>query len=306
MAVVQISLFLLGIAVLGGLTFRRAFLGRDDAANVARWEQLGGGITEGISGLALVEHTPRETVLLAVHDNKNPGEKRFSLIRWNAPRTIKWEALSWKGEALPTDLEAVCRFPGEDQSYVALTSKGLLYRLVLDQAQATVTTTTPKSLPNAGEKTEFEGFDMQRIKEQTVACWAERGDKTTPGEIFCSVVDPADLKFSPPQMIKIQAPGPEGDVRHVSDLRILSDGILLATSASDPGNDGPFAGAVYIAARVQLVAGSPQLTLTEKAIQLFNTSRHKIEALELLPGTGGGMVVGSDDENFGGAVFFIP
>jgi hypothetical protein len=34
--------------------------------------------------------------------------------------------------------------------------------------------------------------------------------------------------------------------------------------------------------------------------------KHKVEALELLPGARGGLIFGSDDENHGGAILYEP
>jgi hypothetical protein len=299
----QIALLLLCLAASAALLLRhRANTGDGDETRPS-WHQLGVGITEGISGLAVVEHSARETILLAVHDNKEPGQKRLSLVVRDALGRVSTRQVSWKGEPLAVDLEAICRVPG-DQSFVALTSRGALFRLQVNVAAGEATfASEPAGVPNAAEERQFEALDMQLVNGLPIVCWAERGDNATPATIFCSSVDTATLTFAEPQALEVKAPWPTEHTRHISDLRILPSGTVLAASASDPGNARPFTGAIYAAASVAL--GPDRLTLlaADPPTRLFTTSR-KIEALELLPGAAGGMVLGSDDENLGAAVLF--
>lgn len=300
---VQIALLLLCFAASAALLIRERTSRADDDEARPAWHQLGVGITEGISGLAVVEHSARETILLAVHDNKEPGQKRLSLVVRNASGDINTREVSWMGEPLAIDLEAICRVPG-DESFAALTSRGALYRLHLNVASSEATFAAPAAgVPNAAEERQFEALDIQVVNGQTIACWAERGDNAAPGIIFCSTVDPATMIFAEPQALQVKAPWPTEQTRHISDLRILPNGTVLVASASDPGNAGPFAGAIYAAASVTPAADRPTLLAAEPATRLFTTSR-KIEALELLPGAAGGMVLGSDDEDLGAAVLF--
>jgi hypothetical protein len=145
---------------------------------------------------------------------------------------------------------------------------------------------------------------VQHVGSGTFACWAERGDKDVAGVIFCSTLDTATLTFGEPTPLEVRAPWPTAHTRHVADLRLLNDGTIIAASASDPGDDGPFAGAVYIAGSLQTAGDSIQLSPSLTPSRLFTTTTHKIEALELVPGADGGMLLGSDDENRGAAVFF--
>lgn len=302
LATIQIALLLLCFAASAALLVRESARDTDSDEARRRWHQLGAGIIEGISGLAVVAHTAGETILLAVHDNKEPGQKRLSLIV-RGPSDISMRPVSWKGEPLAIDLEAICRVPG-DQSFVALTSRGALYRLHLNVASGEATFAAPPAgVPNAAEERQFEGFDIQVVNGQTIACWADRGDNAAPGVIFCASVDTTSMTFAEPQTLAVKAPWPTEHTRHISDLRILPSGTVLVASASDPGNAGPFAGAIYAAATVTAGAHGSSLLAAEPATRLFTTSR-KIEALEVLPGATGGMVLGSDDENLGGAVLF--
>ena len=122
--------------------------------------------------------------------------------------------------------------------------------------------------------------------------------------IFCSTIEPATLTFGEAHPLEVRAPWPTEHTRHISDLRLLSDATILAASAADPGDDGPFSGAVYIARTLQPAADRVELITAQPATRLFTTTAHKIEAIELVPGADGGLLIGSDDENLGAAVLF--
>jgi hypothetical protein len=40
-------------------------------------------------------------------------------------------------------------------------------------------------------------------------------------------------------------------------------------------------------------------------VPLYRSQYHKIESIELVPGAEGGVIVGTDDENFGSYVYFL-
>ncbi|CAA9266089.1 MAG: hypothetical protein AVDCRST_MAG42-3197 [uncultured Chthoniobacterales bacterium] len=269
------------------------------------WKLVGESITEGISGLAWTGNAGGGAGFLAVHDNKQPGQRRLSHIQRDARGQIEVRPLTWKSEPLPVDLEAICRIPGHTSAFLALTSKGALYRFTFDVSTSEITAdSAPLGVPNAAEERQFESFDVQHVGAATVACWAERGDKDAAGVIFCSAVDLATLTFGEPQPLEVRAPWPTAHTRHVSDLRLLTNGTIIAASASDPGDDGPFAGAVYVAGSLHTAGDSLQLVPALTPSRLFTTTTRKIEALELVPGADGGMLLGSDDENRGAAVLF--
>ena len=268
------------------------------------WHLLGSGLAEGISGLAALPAGEGETAFIAVHDNKAAGEKRLSEIKRTADGRIATRTLTWKAEPLPIDLEAICRLPGEGSTFLALTSRGALYRFSWREGEPDLQIeTTPLGVPNSAEERQFESLDVQQVGGQTFACWAERGSTEAPGVIFCSTLDVATLTFGEVQSLEVRATWPESHTRHIADLRLLSDGTLLAASASDPGNDGPFSSAVYIAGSLRPAPDRPELIAAQPITRLFTTTTHKIEAIELVPGAHGGLAIGSDDENAGGAIF---
>ena len=302
---VQIILLLVALAMLAWMFARDHSDAQPGTEVRPEWKLLNHGITEGVSGLAWVSAAGSNVSLLAVHDNKQAGEKRLSLIERTADGGVKARALAWTAEPLPIDLEAICRVPGKPSAFLGLTSRGALYRFTFDATKGELGFDgTPLGVPNAAEDRQFESLDVQQIGGQTFACWAERGDGAAPGVIFCSTFDTATSTFGEPVSAEVRADWPQADTRHLADLRLLNDGTIVAASASDPGNAGPFSGAVFVAGTLQVGADRPQIIAAQGSPRLFTTTTHKIEALELVPGPGGGLVLGSDDENLGAAVLF--
>jgi hypothetical protein len=298
-------LLLATVALLAWTLVRQPTLGRANGEVAPVWHRLASGTTESIGGLASLPAGPGETAFIAVHDNKAPGEKRLSEIKRTADGRIVTRTLTWKAEPLPIDLEAICRLPGDGSTFLALTSRGALYRFSWREGEPDLTIeTTPIGVPNSAEERQFEGIDVQQVGGQTFACWAERGSMDAPGVLFCSTFDVTTLTFGEVQALEIRVPWPESHTRHISDLRLLTDGTILAASASDPGNDGPFSGAVYIAGTLRPAPARPELIPAEPITRLFTSRTHKIEAIELVPGPRGGLAIGSDDENAGGAILF--
>jgi hypothetical protein len=98
-------------------------------------------------------------------------------------------------------------------------------------------------------------------------------------------------------------PYPIQDVRHISDVKVDASGVVFVTSASDPGDDGPFSSAFYLAGVLRISAsGSPVYTPPLSLVRLFHFDYRKVEAFEFVPGPTGGMVFGTDDENLGASL----
>jgi len=86
-------------------------------------------------------------------------------------------------------------------------------------------------------------------------------------------------------------------VRHISDVEITGDNRVLVTSASDPGDNGPFDSAVYVAGKL---GTNGAITLATN--ELTRYPGHKIEALTCLSSSCDRILYGTDDEAAGGAV----
>ncbi|WP_327672318.1 MULTISPECIES: hypothetical protein [unclassified Streptomyces] len=287
----------------------RAGAPADSAPRTGGWQQVGDDATSGVSGLALSGKAAADGAVdaLVVHDNKKPGQSRISHVTFHpsAPKDTKVTPLAWDGME-PKDLEAIEAVPGTDGEFMALASRGLVYRLHVDGDTARVLDLTP--LPAIPEGADFEGFALGTAHGKTVAVWADRGAGTDrPATVFAapfSLNEYGEAEFGNVRKAEFRAAYPKGDVRHVSDISIAKSGRIMVSSASDAGDDGPFASAVSEAGRVSLNASGSAATLRigapRSAPDRFDG--RKIEAVECLPGADGRALLGTDDENLGGFV----
>ena len=90
---------------------------------------------------------------------------------------------------------------------------------------------------------------------------------------------------------------------HISDLKVDPTGVLFISSAKDPGNDGSFESAVYIADVFNSDRNQIRFRQNSELVPLYRFDEHKIEAIELVPGQTGGVIFGTDDENRGSSIY---
>ncbi|WP_306323943.1 MULTISPECIES: hypothetical protein [unclassified Streptomyces] len=278
------------------------------------WQQVGDDAKSGVSGLALTDtgagSADGSVEALVVHDNKKPGEQRLSRVTFHpaAPKDTKVAPVAWDGMA-PKDLEAIEAVPGRPGEFMALASRGLIYRLHVDGDTAKVLDLAP--LPAIPEGADFEGFALGTSHGRTVAVWADRGaGADRPATVFAapfSFNEYGEAEFGNVREAEFRAAYPKGDVRHVSDISVTKSGRVMVSSAADSGDDGPFASAVSEAGRVALNASGTKATLrigTPPRTATKKFDGRKIEGVECLPGTGtdGPALLGTDDENLGGYV----
>jgi len=154
----------------------------------------------------------------------------------------------------------------------------------------------------AANAPQIEGLDIQRLAGKLVTVWAGRGDGPVAAALCVGIYDVRTERPSLTDRVEFRAPWPDQPtVRHISDLRVDALGIIYVTSSMDPGNDGPYDSALYIAGRVSMSSGSPKIQLNPTPIRLRTDREHKVEALEFVPGTTG-LILAADNENAGGAV----
>ncbi|MEV6358616.1 hypothetical protein [Streptomyces hydrogenans] len=275
----------------------------------------------GISGITVTRRAGGGFEALVVHDSKKPGEPRISRYAHRpgeAPRAVP---LDWRGAGEPIDLEAIDRVPGRPGEYIALASEGIGYRVRVtgntgeaggigeagDTGGTGVEVLDLFPLPAISEGDNFEGFALAPTAQAgvMVAVWADRGQDDRPATLYAARMvlnQYGEPRFGPVRTAEFRAPYPARDVRHVSDLTITASGELLVSSASDPGDEGPFDSAVHAAGRVGLDdAGAVRLTLAEAPRTRATFEGHKVEALACVPGTRRA-AVGTDDEANGGAL----
>ncbi|MFB7634242.1 hypothetical protein ACFC0M_25300 [Streptomyces sp. NPDC056149] len=263
------------------------------------WQRVGDGMTAGISGLAVEDRHGAAVDLVGVRDNKEPGQNRLVAIGLRPGAAPRVRPLDWVGP-LPVDLEAIDAVPGRPHEFLALASGGTAYRVVRNGDTARVLGTF--RLPDVSPDANYEGFALSVLRGRTVAVWADRGQDDRPASLFAAAWNPADNSLGAPVSARFRVPYPAAHVRHASDVKAAADGRLTVSSAADPGNDGPFASALYDAGRVTVSrTGRIGLTVSDAPHRLVTVSGHKVEGLACLPGSRAG-ILGSDDENDGGSV----
>ncbi|HEY8560267.1 MAG TPA: hypothetical protein VIL74_07810 [Pyrinomonadaceae bacterium] len=269
------------------------------------WLVVGKNRQTNISGMALVEQAAGRTSFIIVHDNKKKKQSRAAIVTLNGGKQPQFTALEWRGGEFPVDLEAVTKIPGAANGFMAITSAGRVYRLELETASRSLKVVKSFDVPSIPPDGNFEGFSLQRVGGGYLAVWAERGEDAKPATLFWGNFDLSANAFRNVGSIQIKVPYPETNVRHISDVKVDAAGKVFISSAADPGNDGPFTSAVYLAGAFDLtklpaISFKPESTVS----QLFAVENRKIEAFELLPEAVGGMVYGTDDENLGSAIYF--
>lgn len=271
------------------------------------WQRVGGDVRSGVSGLA---HEGGSGVgvaagvrVLAVHDNKRTGQQRLSRITYRGG-SADVSAITWDGPE-PIDLEAVEAIPGTPGEYVALTSRGIVYRLKVSGSTATVLDYSP--LPAIGEGDDFESFALVAQNGGLAALWADRGaGPDRPAALYAAPLTFAS--WGQPQFgavtrraYRTAYPTDRG-TRHISDISVTDSGRIIASSAVDAGDDGPFDSAVSDAGRVTVSPeGRVRVALAASPTVLATFPGYKIEGVECLPGSAEA-VLGTDDENNGGYV----
>ncbi|WP_412075198.1 hypothetical protein ACLF6K_04120 [Streptomyces xanthophaeus] len=267
------------------------------------WQKVGGDARSGVSGLAYEGRTGDGAGVhaLVVHDNKRTGQQRLSRItHWEGSDGVS--PITWDGPE-PVDLEAIEAIPGMPGEYLALTGRGIVYRLQVTGSTAKVVDYTP--LPAIGEGDDFESFAIVAQNGNLAALWADRGaGADRPATLYAAPLTFASWGqplFGSVTRRAYRAPYPAADgTRHVSDISVTDSGRIIVSSAADAGDDGPFDSAVTDAGRVNVsAAGRVRVTLAASPSLLGTFPQYKIEAVECLPGSAE-TVLGTDDENLGG------
>ena len=271
------------------------------------------GLLPDLSGLAWVEG---ET-FLAVHDAKVPDESglpRVSLVELpHDGEPLRWTplAVDWTDGAPSHDLESIARLPGTD-TYLLVESgnHGSPYQrvFVADLAGETLSVREVAAWPVPVY--DVEGTAVARVGGDLYFLFAERADSEPGTEIAWAKLTLDPLGLGEVRRVPFRSLGPRGPgVRHVSALEVDERGRVYAASAYDPDHDGgPFRSAVWcLGALRRDGGGDATLVLTEAPEHLATLGAVKVESLALYPSTGGAaLVVGTDDEDYGGVVRPLP
>ncbi|MFJ3922151.1 hypothetical protein [Streptomyces sp. NPDC090022] len=284
-------------------------LGTTLAGAVGEWHRAGADARGGVSGVAFEGRTGdgAGVRVLVVHDNKRSGQQRLSRLT-HGDGSDGVSPITWDGPE-PVDLEAIEAIPGMPGEYLALTGRGIVYRMKVTGSTATVVDHTP--LPAIGTGDDFESFALVARNGRLVALWADRGAGAgRPATLYAAPVTFASWGqplFGDVTRRAYGAAYPAEDgTRHISDISVTGSGRILVSSAADAGDDGPFDSAVSDAGRVTVsAAGRPRIALETSPTVLETFPRYKVEGMECLPGSGDALL-GTDDENGGGYVTTRP
>jgi hypothetical protein len=293
----------LNLLITGALL--KAMLLVPDPALAQQWRPVRGGILFGISGMTLVKQQSNEMEFLIVHDNKGKDEGRLAVITIKGEAQPEYIPLTWPSNVeLPIDLEAIASIPGSINAFMALSSSGKVYHIRLNHNK-TISVLKVFALPGITPRTNLEGFTLQEIDANLVAVWAHRGAGEEAATIYWGKLNLNTYQISQTSSANLKVPLPTGaNVRHISDLKVDKAGILFIASVTDPGNDGPFESAVYVAGYFGGGRNAIALSPNPDLVPLYHYNYHKIEAIELVPGAAGGVILGTDDENLGSSIYF--
>jgi hypothetical protein len=255
--------------------------------------------------MTLLEQESDSSSLLIVHDNKDNDQGRLAIITIKGKEPPQYFPVNWSsGINWPVDLESLTVVPGTSQpTFMAATSAGKVYHFRLEATKQTVSILKVFDLPNIPQGSNFEGFALQKINGQLIAVWAHRGQYQEPAVLYWGRVDLNTYQITQISSAKLQVPLPVLAVRHISDLKIDPAGVLFISSAADNGDNGPFESAVYIAGVFEISNQRITFRQNSQLVPLYRFNYHKVEAIELVPGRDGGVVMGSDDENMGASIY---
>lgn len=284
----------------------------------------------GISGMTLLEQKGGRTEFLVVHDIRvGSPAPRLGIVTVGSG-SVNYHDLKWPTKNEPSDLEAITSVPGRPEQFLALSSAGQSFPLVVSLKTHTVklgifpdpgkphTELTDVALADyvlpeiqRARIEELEGLSIQKIGDQLVIIWGYRGAGDLPGILYGGLLDPKTMQVKKDSIDHIDIKQtfllPNNTYsRHIADLKIDVGGVVLASATYDPGDTGPFASGVYSLGTISLPVGGEK----KIKLELNNDWRpqwvfaRKVEAIEIVPGKQGGIAFGAEDENMGGWLYF--
>ncbi|MFN2384410.1 MAG: hypothetical protein ABR559_09155 [Gemmatimonadota bacterium] len=273
-----------------------------------------------VSGMAWIS----DSLLLAVHDAKNPDEldwPRVSLLR--LPRSsdgMAWQPveLAWPAPLGPSsDLESVARIPGTGLLLLAESGEEVegdrqhrrIFLVEWCGGRLVLRAVAPWPAPVVN----VEGTAVARVGERLVFLYAERAQGASATALRWAALTLDPLGFGAFREIVLPAAAAVAPrARPVSALEVDGAGRLYVATATDPDDDnGPFRSGVW---RIGRIAPAPDaaegaaIKLDGVPERLATLDGLKVEGIAVrdLPGGGIEIVVGTDDENYGGVIRLLP
>lgn len=287
------------------------------------------------SGMALLEQKDEKLTFLVVHDNKDQFSDKIEegkrlkterigiLTVENGDSRPTYQGLKWLSTAgtennLPIDLEAISTVPNTPNRFIATVGnpreidlKGKVYLIELDEKRESVRVLRETKLPISFDGRDFEGFSVQKIGDILLAVWAERGKNEKPATLFFGELNLQNfsLKLIGETPIQTETPSfldltkyPKAEFRSISDVKVDSSGAVFVTSAIDGEDYGIFASEFFYIGAFAKQNSSIAFNKAEKPIRFNQFKNYKAEAFEIVTGKNGGIIFGTDDEDFGASV----
>jgi len=257
------------------------------------WQLVGNERSVAMSGVTIVDgHT------IVVHDNKREYEGRIGIVTESGDE-LKYRILEWPDKTLPFDLEALTLIPGSVTDMIAMESQGKCHWLVFDQEKMRLAYNGFIQIPKIKWPTNLEGFGLMKVGDKFVAVWGHRGKSEHPGKLYWGWLDFNSWTVELIDSIEITVEWPTEHVRHISDLKIAENGDCWVSASSDPGDDGPFSSAIYRIGKFKFENNQVSFKHIVNSRPVFKFKTRKVEGIALVEN---GIIVATDDENFGGYI----
>lgn len=273
------------------------------------WVKIGKDYHYDVSGIVLLKQTNRFDRFLITHDNKYPGEPRCAVVTIESTAKVDYRPLYWPGKSeAPSDFETLSRWPGKpEQSFVMTTSKGKAVHFSISPYDSLLKIhkefKLPVYKPSKGKKN-LEGFQIVILDGKFFAVYGHRGSDSDPGVLYTATFDPVRYTVSDYDTTQIKVPWPDKtEVRHISEIRVNSRGMVYSTAATEFSNDGPFDGAFYHLGQLSVRSGKIHFEKNPNLIPIHRFPNKKLEGFDMVPGSNGGVVFGTDDEHLGAYIW---
>ena len=295
-----------------------------------RWHSLfAKGMSRGTSGIERVAGLPftpttgNSSVIsnyLVVFDNKHSSDTFVSVIGWTDgfKPVLFSQDLAWNGPA-PYDLESISAVPGSSpQQFLIADSSdhsmpnapAFLCDINFTTNEVRVVQTITLPIPGTESADQTEGMCLANVGGQLVLAWCTRGSSTIQSTMYWQPVKyQAGFLYENDGTTPLGTAAAAGSAtlplvdfgRQVSDFKIAPDGTVVATSADDPGDDGPFYSQVFVFGKFLGDARSGvSLSVQSKATAKSPIYRVKTEAIALTPDLE--FFLASDDEHMGSGI----
>jgi hypothetical protein len=275
-------------------------------------QEAGGPRQSGYSGMARLG----DGSFVVTHDFKaGQAGPRLGVIAVSETSPPSYSPVAWDGDALPSDLEAICPLPGLANEFLALESGhkpggGRAFHLALSREAGAWKMSLRGTHALPPYVADVEGAACAAAKDgRLVLVLAERGGtkKNPNGRLRWGALrlgGGAGLDWPESNKLDLKPfPDPgKGKLRWrgCTDLYLDDKGQLWAARGVDPGDAGPFRSAIYRVGR--LAADEPErpVVLEESPKVEFFLDGFKVEGLAGPALKGSAFSVATDDENFGG------